>query len=150
MKKYWILFVLLVIAACAGKPVQPFEALPEGQISLVVKVDNIRCCEGVLRLAVYTDAAYWMSNTGIARGRLGFILGDSQTFEIHGLPKGKYAVAVFQDLDSDNKLDRLLGVLPKEPYGFSNNVGKYGPASFNKAAFELREDKINSIQLNAR
>jgi len=74
----------------------------------------------------------------------------AQTFEIHGLPAGKYAVAVFQDLDNDNRLNRWLGLLPREPYGFSNNVGKYGPASFNKAAFDLSEDKSISIQLNAR
>jgi uncharacterized protein (DUF2141 family) len=66
------------------------------------------------------------------------------------LPAGKYAVAVFQDIDNNNKLDRWLGLLPKEPYGFSNNVGKYGPASFDNAAFDLTKDKTISIQLNSR
>ena len=150
MKNVWIAFALFSIAACAQKQIKPFEVLPEGQLSLVVNVDGISCCEGVMRLAVYNDSDYWLSKTDIVRGRLGFILGESQTFEIHGLPAGKYAVAVFQDKDSDNVLDRWLGLLPKEPYGFSNNVGKYGPASFHKASFELSEDKTISIQLNSR
>ncbi len=152
VKKQWILplLLLLSVSACAHKtPSVPFQPLPEGPLSLVVNVDGLRCCNGVLRLAVYNDADYWLSNTDMVRGRLGFILGESQTFEIHGLPAGKYAVAVFQDNDSDNKLDRWLGILPKEPYGFSNNVGKYGPVSFNQAAFELTEDKTISIQLNS-
>jgi len=150
MKNYWIIFAFLSMTACAQKQVVPFEAPPEGQLSLVVKIDGVQCCEGVMRLAVYNDAAYWMSDTGMVRGRLGFIVGESQTFEVHGLPAGKYAVAVFQDIDNDSKLDRWLGLLPKEPYGFSNNVGKYGPASFDKAAFELTKDKAISIQLNSR
>jgi len=111
--------------------------LAEGPLSVVIEVGGIRCCDGVLRLAVYHDKAYWMSNTDMVRGRLGFIQDDTQTFEIHGLPAGQYAVAVFQDLDSDNKLDRFLGLFPREPYGFSNNVGQYGPASFADAAFDL-------------
>lgn len=90
-----------------------------------------------------------MSRTHMVRGRLGFIQGETQTFEVHGLPAGKYAIAVYQDVDSDNKLDRWFGLIPKEPYGFSNNVGQYGPASFEQAAFELTDDKMITIQLNS-
>ena len=141
---------MLSVGACAHKVDSvPFQPLPEGPLSIVVNVDDVRCCKGVLRLAVYNNADYWLSNTDIVRGRLGFIVGESQTFEIHGLPAGKYAIAVFQDSDSDNTLDRWLGLIPKEPYGFSNNVGKFGPVSFKQAAFELNEDKTITIKLNS-
>ena len=123
--------------------------LQEGPLSLVIEVSGIRCCDGVMRLAVYHHETHWMSDTNMVRGRLGFILSDTQTFEVHGLPAGQYAVAVYQDLDSDNKLDRFLGLVPKEPYGFSNNVGKYGPVSFAEAAFDLSEDKNIKIKLNS-
>ena len=150
MKKRSILLLLLLlsVSACAHKAV-PFQPLPEGQLSLVVNVNGLNCCKGVLRLAVYNGADYWLSKTDIVRGRLGFVQGESQTFEIHGLPTGRYAVAVFQDSDNDSKLDRWLGLIPKEPYGFSNNVGKFGPVSFDKAAFKLVEDKIITIKLNS-
>lgn len=150
MKFFWILLVFTSLSACAHDKVVKLETLPEGELSLIVNVDGIRCCEGVMRLAVYNDSAYWMSTTDMVRGRLGFVAGESQTFEIHGLPTGTYAVAVFQDINNDNKLNRWLGFLPKEPYGFSNNVGKYGPASFKKASFDLNEDKTISIKLNSR
>jgi len=83
------------------------------------------------------------------RGRLGFIDETAQTYEIHGLPHGEYAVAVYQDSDSDNKLDRWFWLIPKEPYGFSNNVGRYGPVSFKQAAFKLTEDKTITVRLNS-
>jgi len=85
----------------------------------------------------------------MVRGRLGFVQSEKQTIELHGLPTGRYAVAVYQDKDSDNKLDRWLGLIPKEPYGFSNNVGQYGPVSFKKASFDLTEDKNITIKLNS-
>ena len=62
---------------------------------------------------------------------------------------GRYAIAVYQDLDNNNKLDRWLGLIPKEPYGFSNNVGRYGPVSFAQASFELQKDLTLLITLNS-
>lgn len=123
--------------------------LAEGPLSIVVDVKGVKCCEGVLRLAVYNDKGSWMSPSNMVRGRLGFIQGDEQTFEIHGLPAGDYAIAVYQDTNSNNKLDRWLWTVPREPYGFSNNVGRYGPVSFDKAAFGLSEDLNISIELNS-
>lgn len=148
MKRFWAVFLLLSLGACSQNPVKPIEALSEGPLSLVVNVEGINCCEGVIRLAVYNDSSYWLSDSNMVRGRLSFVVQQSQTYEIHGLPAGKYAVVVFQDADNDNELDRWLGLFPKEPYGFSNNVGKYGPASFESAAFDLVKDEIISIELN--
>jgi len=149
MKK--VCLVLLLLSSCAHRPTPtPLQALPEGPLSVIIQVNGIKCCDGVLRLAVYNEAAYWMSDTDMVRGRLGFIQSEQQQFEIHGLPHGRYAVAVYQDRDSDNKLDRWFGLIPKEPYGFSNNVGRYGPASFDKAAFELTSDQTINIRLISR
>ena len=143
-------FLLTAISACTHTSgSKQFVAPAEGDLSLVINIDGIKCCDGVLRLALYNDADYWLGKTGLIRGRLGFILSESQTLEIHGLQAGEYAIAVYQDIDSDNKLDRFFGLIPKEPYGFSNNVGRFGPVSFNKAAFQLSSDKTINIKLNS-
>jgi len=150
VKNFLFVIILCFISACSQKKASiPFELPPEGPHSIFITVEGIRCCEGVLRLAVYNDAAYWLSETDIVRGRLGFIQSETQQFEVHGLPEGRYAIAAFQDLNNDSKLNRKFFVLPKEPYGFSNNVGRYGPASFNKAAFLLSEDTPITINLNS-
>lgn len=44
------------------------------------------------------------------------------TLFIDGLPYGEYAIALFQDRNGDGKLNTNLLGIPKEPYGFSNNV----------------------------
>jgi len=146
-----VLVLFLSIFGCAHKAqTVSSKTLPEGELSVSITVSGLLCCKGVLRLAVYNDDDYWMSDTGMVRGRLGFIQSDMQKIEVHGLIPGRYAIAVYQDIDSDNKLDRWLGLIPKEPYGFSNNVGRYGPVSFEKASFELIEDKSITIKLNSR
>lgn len=56
------------------------------------------------------------------------------------LPYGTYALAIFQDLNGNGKMDtNILGV-PTEPYGFSGDArSKWRSPSFEEAAFELGE-----------
>lgn len=49
------------------------------------------------------------------------------------IPEGSYAIAVFQDLNGNNNLDRDPNGLPREPYGFSNGTGRTAPPSFEAA-----------------
>ena len=52
---------------------------------------------------------------------------------------GRYAVAVFHDVDADLKLDTNLLGIPREPVGASNNAkGSLGPPKFRDAAFDYR------------
>ena len=52
---------------------------------------------------------------------------------------GGYAVAAFQDVNGNGRLDRTGLGLPLEPYGFSGAVGHRGRPDFAQAAFDLRE-----------
>lgn len=65
------------------------------------------------------------------------------------LPAGKYAVSVFHDHNGDGKMRKGPFGIPKDKYGFSNNVfGLMGPPSFDKAAFEMgKEDRRITIVL---
>lgn len=132
----------------SGETTATTAALPEGELSLIVNLTGLDCCQGIWRLAVYHDKSQWLRDSGMARGRIGMVTAASERVEIHGLPAGTYAVAVYQDRNSDGKLNRLLGLMPREPYGFSNNVGKYAPASFNKAAIDLRRDMEITIDIH--
>lgn len=38
------------------------------------------------------------------------------------LPPGEYAIAIYQDINGNKKLDTNLFGYPKEPFGFSNNI----------------------------
>ncbi len=117
-------------------------------MSLIVKIEGLSCCDGTLRLGLYSDKSLWMKDSGMLRGRISMVTSDSQIVEIHGIPVGQYAVAVHQDANGDGKLNRWFGLLPKEPYGFSNNVGKYGPAGFDAARFRMETDETIVIKMH--
>lgn len=64
------------------------------------------------------------------------------------LPKGRYAISAFHDLNSNNKLDKNMVGLPTEKYGFSNNArGTFGPPSLNDQLFGLHDHLTTSITL---
>ena len=71
----------------------------------------------------------------------------TSTFE-YELPAGQYAVGIFHDVNLNNKMDNNFLGLPKEQYGFSNNArALFGPPSYEDAAFELKGDTKQSIDL---
>ena len=64
------------------------------------------------------------------------------------LPHGEYAIAVFVDLNGNGKMDKNFLGIPKEQYGFSNNVmGKMAAPSFEQAKFEVKGPTIHNLSL---
>ena len=60
------------------------------------------------------------------------------------LPYGKYAIAVYHDKNVNGELDSNLLGIPKEAYGFSNNArGRFGPASWKDAHFEITSQQYS-------
>ena len=58
--------------------------------------------------------------------------------DVNGLAPGIYGVAVFQDLNGNEKLDRNLFGAPTEPFGFSNNpVIGFSAPEFAEFKFEF-------------
>ena len=64
------------------------------------------------------------------------------------LKKGTYGVKVLIDTNGNSDIDLNFFGLPKEQFGFSNNVlGLFGAPKFDKASFELNMDKKIIINL---
>jgi uncharacterized protein (DUF2141 family) len=53
------------------------------------------------------------------------------------LAPGDHAVKLYHDANDNGELDRNMLGLPSEGYGFSNNVGRYGPPPFEEARFTV-------------
>ncbi|MFA6061815.1 MAG: DUF2141 domain-containing protein [Gallionella sp.] len=68
---------------------------------------------------------------------------DHTATTVSDLPTGKYAIAVFADINQNGKLDRSFIGKPSEPYGFSNDARHlFGPPDFNEASFELKDAAV--------
>ena len=70
--------------------------------------------------------------------------------EIKDLSPGNYGIALFQDLNGNEQLDRNLFGVPTEPYGFSQNpVILFSAPRFDEFEFELTGDPlVLNITLN--
>lgn len=74
---------------------------------------------------------------------------DLQNTEINNvLPYGEYAFTLFVDFNGNKKLDKNFLGIPKEQYGFSNNVmGKMSPPTFDQAKFVITGATTQNIKL---
>ncbi len=60
---------------------------------------------------------------------------------VPGVPKGTWAVLVYQDENGNGQLDRNFIGIPKENYGFSRDAAsRFGPPSFEDAAIEVGDE----------
>ncbi|MYM27420.1 DUF2141 domain-containing protein [Duganella sp. CY15W] len=61
--------------------------------------------------------------------------------KLEDLAPGDYAVALFQDVNGNGKLDTMIFGIPSEPTGFSNDAeGSFGPPKYEAARFSLPAD----------
>jgi uncharacterized protein (DUF2141 family) len=60
------------------------------------------------------------------------------------LPKGVYAVSVYQDANDNGQLDKNIFGMPKEKYGFSNNTGR---PDYKKSLFDFSENMTITVRL---
>lgn len=104
---------------------------------LEVKVSNVRVQKGTaVHVAVYPKDGFLKSGKHVA---VQSMPANAATVRFNfNLPPGSYALAIFHDLNSNNKLDRKWIGLPDEPYGFSRNFKpRFGPPEFSDCSFEL-------------
>jgi uncharacterized protein (DUF2141 family) len=70
------------------------------------------------------------------------------TVTFDGLAPGSYGMKSFHDVDGDGEMDTNPFGMPIEPYAFSNNaVGNMGPASWDRARFNVNGAVVQTISL---
>ncbi|MEL7221164.1 MAG: DUF2141 domain-containing protein [Bacteroidota bacterium] len=119
---------------------------PKSTVS--VEITNVKAASGDIRIGLYDQSdtfmkkAYQFQKVPISRKGTCLVVFEN-------IPSGEYAISLYHDKNGNGKLDSNFMKIPKEPYGFSNNVmGLFGPPSFEQASFEVEEkDVMVSIKL---
>lgn len=127
-----IILILLVFLLTGPVPLS-------AQSDYTIQFQHLSKKKGVLFIGWYNEAASFRQPSKAVFSRQVPVSGvDSVSVVFPQVPAGKYAVAVFFDLDGDGVLDTNMLGIPKERYGFSNNVyPTFRAASFSEAAFEV-------------
>ena len=113
-------------------------AVAQGTLS--VEVTGIELAEGNIMVAVYGPHQEFLEDDFVLSYKVAVGKGAKQIVELE-LPFGRYAVAIYQDINGNNVLDTNFIGIPKEPYGFSCNcMGVMGPPGFEESAFDFVQD----------
>jgi uncharacterized protein (DUF2141 family) len=110
--------------------------------TLTVKVHQIRPVSGNLMVGVFNTERGFPDD--YYRGIKVQIVDTVMAVTFTGLPGGKYAVSVYQDLNKNGQLDKNMLGIPKEKYGFSNKDNK---PDYKKSVFDLTRDVTVNITL---
>lgn len=111
--------------------------------SLTIRVNNIQVKSGTIHLALYNQAEDFLTEkTYLATIEA---VNDSEELVIvlNDLPFGEYAISLYHDENDNKELDKYMGLIPKEAYGFSNNArGSMGPPSYDQSKFIFNENEM--------
>ena len=105
------LFGLLPVAASAADT-----------CSLTVKVENVSAKGGNLRIGVYDQATFVVRGSKPVEGKTIPAKAGEMIVTFDDLKPGDYGIKVFQDENANGKIDMIMGMMPSEPYGMSNDA----------------------------
>lgn len=146
--------ILILIATVLLMPLiaHSEEATP-GPGVLEIKITNIENGSGTIYIAILDSAEDWLKSDSESKpfrdATQAVSSTDDLVVSIGDLPPGKYAISLFQDLNGDAEMDTNFVGFPKEPFGFSAPMGKFGPPKFDEAAIEVSGENTSvEISLN--
>jgi uncharacterized protein (DUF2141 family) len=104
-----------------------------------VEVQNLRTGQGPLMVAAYTDAASFRK-TAASQMQLA-VTGETMNIQVCGLSGDVVALTLYQDLNSNGKMDANPFGVPTEPWGASGKAAPMGP-SWDSAQVSLGVEPI--------
>jgi uncharacterized protein (DUF2141 family) len=100
-----------------------------------VAVSNVQQAQGRVHVDICSETLFMGSDCRYA-GEATAVAGTTVVI-VPDVPPGRYAAQVFQDLNSNGKLERGLFGVPKEPIGISRDAPiHFGPPRWADAAFD--------------
>jgi len=113
---------------------------------LTVKVSDVEQGKGHLMLGLYAGKEGFKSGKAVKSAKVKAEKAiESVVFK--DLADGEYVIKMYQDENDNDKLDFNIMGIPKEGYGFSNNVGMFGQPKYKEAKFIVKESTVIEIEL---
>lgn len=143
--KRWVLrAAICTVAAIAGLSSKQALAdkAPIEVANMIIDVTGQKKNTGTIRVAIFDSKESWLKKPVFTA----VLPADTQaiTYSNPETPYGDYGVAVYHDVNDNDKMDRNFIGLPKEPYGFSNNArGSFGPPKWKKSVVSVSGPKTH-------
>lgn len=112
--------------------------------TLTVNVSGVEISKGNIRIGIFNSKDEFPEGN---RFQEVFISSKENTVQnTFKLKPGKYAVAVFQDENNNQKMDKNFFGIPKEKYGFSGRK-VFGKPNFYNAMIDVENYKTITIAI---
>ena len=117
-------------------------SIAQAQTSNTIKVDivGMHSNDGKVYCSLYSSADGFPDEFAkAAKTATSGITNEQAACEFDSVTPGDYAISVYQDENSNGKLDRNFMGIPKEGVGASNDAkGSFGPPKFADARFSYK------------
>ncbi len=130
----------------------PLPAADNGP-SVTVVVSDLASTTSAVKLYFYNVRETFLIKGGYTFMRVVKPGGQRQVSLPVQLPPGEWAVAITQDMNNNDKVDKNVLGIPTEPFAFSNNVRpRFAPPAFDECKFTVSggAGKVVSIALLAK
>ncbi|WP_252259499.1 DUF2141 domain-containing protein [Erythrobacter aurantius] len=127
-------FVMLALGAgTAGL------AAPAAAGTVTITVTDLRNSEGVVRACMTTvESVFPRCAKDPNSYRTVVPAGETVTIRFNNVRPGEYAIALLHDENEDGKANRVLGMAPREGYGFSRDAPvRMAPPEWDDAVFTV-------------
>ena len=116
-------------------------------VNLTVSVSGLKNDAGSVKVGLYNSEGAFLKTT--YKSVASEIKNNQATVTFIGIPKGEYGISVFQDENSNGKLDKNMMGIPSEDYACSNNAkGFMGPPKYSDAKFSINNNSKINVKFN--
>ena len=146
MKMKFLLSLLFLFATWISE----IKAQPDNGIRLTVT--NLRNDKGFVLVSLFKEGQGFPDKAAQAfRTDKVAIFNRKAILIFPDLPAGSYGISILHDENNDQQMNKNGLGLPKEGYGFSNNViGAFGPPSYKRASFTHKTGGLTDVQIKTR
>jgi len=136
----------LVLAAISSLSLIMMMSQQASAADLTVNISEVNQGKGHVMVGLYSGVE------AFKKGKTSFgsrVKANSEQEQVifKDLPAGEYAIKIYQDENSNQKLDFNFIGIPQEGYGYSNNVGRFGRPAYQEAKFTVAEKTEIQIEL---
>ena len=117
--------------------------------NIIVEVTKILNQNGKIAIGLYNKDDDTFANISKHYKAINLkIDGKKVSYTFTNIPDGTYAISVFHDENENKELDKNFLGIPKEGYGFSNNIRpKFRSANFEESKFKVNGDISITIKM---
>jgi len=114
---------------------------------IVIAVSGLKPLKGDLYISLHSRPEYFeVADSAFMKKKIS-VDEETETIVFKDVPGGKYAVAIYHDVNLNGMMDARENGFPIEGYGFSTKSKFFGRPKFEQSAFEVNGNDTVEIKM---